>query len=351
MTTIAYKDGILAADTCVTDNGAICGTATKLARSPNGAIAGASGNLAPCAKFLSWFARDFGMVEKVARIEGNGAALIIDKDGTVHALDAGYPAFIINAPFHAIGSGSRIALGAMAAGASAEEAVRIACRIDNGTREPVETLRLNEEKPNAAGGHGGGGAIESGGNGGSFQGHRFTVGVRSHEIIGGGGGMVAQCTPSRAEAICANGGNPGLPSIAEPLGGGSASQAPDSAPRPGPGPVPGRATMTNHTPPVPVEEGIKVWSTREEKKGEPVNLYGETAANVAERMVEKKQREKGDHAADAMRWAMRDPHDHLVRKVVAGRVSIETVEGQCVKCRDRKNLTRFGRFMEWLFPR
>lgn len=146
MTTIAYKDGILAADTCVTDSGAICGTATKLARAPNGAIAGASGNLASCAKFLSWFARDFGMVEKVAKIEGNSAALIIDKDGTVHTLDAGYPAFIINAPFHAIGSGSRIALGAMAAGASAEEAVRIACGIDDGTREPVETLRLNERE-------------------------------------------------------------------------------------------------------------------------------------------------------------------------------------------------------------
>lgn len=378
MTTIAYKDGILAADTCVTDNGAICGTATKLARAPNGAIAGASGNLAPCAKFLSWFARDFGMVEKVAKIEGNSAALIIDKDGTVHTLDAGYPAFIINAPFHAIGSGSRIALGAMAAGASAEEAVRIACGIDDGTREPVETLRLNERKLTEdekaafddrmaeiatrtaqwakrtprAGGPGGGGCIEV----------PLLVGDP----------QVRKCAPGRVE--CFGGGG-------------------------------GHTTITNHTPPVPIEEGIKVWSTREEEKTEfgklvlqniratwidaarvldrgdesgklvafhwsigdraeampvtftprfrhdfhgvptwgieavcagmrfffaeanphnddlgiatsprlnkpAVNRFGETPADVAERekaierMVEKKQREKGDHAADAMRWAM-----------------------------------------------
>jgi ATP-dependent HslUV protease subunit HslV len=43
--------------------------------------------------------------------------------------------------FYALGSGSRIAYGALAAGASAEEAVRIAARYDTSTGGEVVVLR------------------------------------------------------------------------------------------------------------------------------------------------------------------------------------------------------------------
>jgi ATP-dependent HslUV protease subunit HslV len=46
------------------------------------------------------------------------------------------------APFYAIGSGREIAIGAMAAGATAEGAVRIACEWDGGTGGEVHVVRL-----------------------------------------------------------------------------------------------------------------------------------------------------------------------------------------------------------------
>ncbi len=45
-------------------------------------------------------------------------------------------------PFAAIGSGSGIALGAMAAGKTAAEAVEIAARFDSGTGNGVDVLEL-----------------------------------------------------------------------------------------------------------------------------------------------------------------------------------------------------------------
>lgn len=45
----------------------------------------------------------------------------------------------------AIGTGKSCALGAMDAGASAEEAVRIACRRDHNSKEPVHTLALESK--------------------------------------------------------------------------------------------------------------------------------------------------------------------------------------------------------------
>lgn len=46
----------------------------------------------------------------------------------------------------AIGSGAAYALGAMAAGATPEEAIAIAAHWDTGTRPPVETLKLKSSR-------------------------------------------------------------------------------------------------------------------------------------------------------------------------------------------------------------
>jgi hypothetical protein len=51
----------------------------------------------------------------------------------------------INAPFAAIGTGRPFVLGAMAAGKSAAEAVRIACKFDLNSRPPVHTLSVKQE--------------------------------------------------------------------------------------------------------------------------------------------------------------------------------------------------------------
>lgn len=45
-----------------------------------------------------------------------------------------------NAPFYSIGSGRKYALGAMEAGATVEDAIRIACKLDTLSDLPLETL-------------------------------------------------------------------------------------------------------------------------------------------------------------------------------------------------------------------
>jgi hypothetical protein len=50
----------------------------------------------------------------------------------------------IREPFYAIGCGRALAIGAMAAGATAEEAVKIACNYDIECREPVIVVNTHE---------------------------------------------------------------------------------------------------------------------------------------------------------------------------------------------------------------
>lgn len=74
--------------------------------------------------------------------------IIVLKDGRVRAWeDLGW--VDIDAPFRALGTGSQIALGAMAAGASAIEAVTIASNFDAYTGGDISVFSLEaaEESP------------------------------------------------------------------------------------------------------------------------------------------------------------------------------------------------------------
>ncbi len=97
MTAIAYRDGIMAADTLTTGGGYIRGHATKLARSPKGTIAGCAGQAGTNSLFRhmvrsgaidTWLddgcARplDLGAVE-----QGSFGAIIVQADGTVTCVD------------------------------------------------------------------------------------------------------------------------------------------------------------------------------------------------------------------------------------------------------------------------
>lgn len=161
MTTIAYKDHILAADTSISlDSGDFEGTAAKLARSPAGSLAGAAGAASCCALFLALTAsgqvdnwldqgqREGGVLRPLdlplpldLHLGPSGfGALYVHYSGLVYAISATLLPYSYAAPFYAEGSGHEYAKGAMSAGASAEEAVRIAARWDRRTNEEVQTL-------------------------------------------------------------------------------------------------------------------------------------------------------------------------------------------------------------------
>jgi ATP-dependent protease HslVU (ClpYQ) peptidase subunit len=141
MTSVAYRDGALSADSGVTGSATYHGSITKLARRADGAIAGAAGNCANLVEFFDWFRRDDG--SKLTFTGGvDFEALLISARGRVWTFgDHGIP-IPLRAKFHAIGSGTKMLLAAMAAGASSPQAVKIACVLDINSRGPVRTLRL-----------------------------------------------------------------------------------------------------------------------------------------------------------------------------------------------------------------
>lgn len=143
MTTIAYRDGVMAADSCATDNGYCVGTIAKIWRRADGAVAGMAGGADDMVVFRDWF---------LGWMHGTYPIIAHDSEGIVAF--AGGPVLgyfksgvgvAIEAPFYAIGSGFKAALGAMHAGAGAAEAVRIAALLDVYTALPMTILRHEDE--------------------------------------------------------------------------------------------------------------------------------------------------------------------------------------------------------------
>lgn len=138
MTTIAYRDHVLAADTQVTSNGMIDGRCIKIRRmGPLLVAAGGAGSL--CHQFFDWVKAGLhGDSPFTGKEDGNGAIIMPD-----HRIVfwTGHGGTTVQGPFWAMGSGERFAIGAMHTGASAEEAVLAACQADVYSSAPITVLR------------------------------------------------------------------------------------------------------------------------------------------------------------------------------------------------------------------
>ena len=146
MTTIAFRDGILAGDTRICSDDRIePGHARKVFRLRNGVLVGFAGTLALIQSTLAALRKspDSNVEVKVDE-ENELHALIIYPNGRVRELDsAGWTE--VKAKYHAIGSGSRDALVAMECGKTAAEAVRVAMRFDTNTGGKVQTVSLKKK--------------------------------------------------------------------------------------------------------------------------------------------------------------------------------------------------------------
>lgn len=129
MTTIVYRDGVLAADTQMT-TGDLKAYGRKLIRvGEREAWVGLAGVLADCQKFV----RHFSGEEEAEFSEEHDdfSALIMYDDGSVECVDpSGKAHKLEDDEFFAIGSGSGPALAAMHMGADARRAVEIALLVD-----------------------------------------------------------------------------------------------------------------------------------------------------------------------------------------------------------------------------
>jgi 20S proteasome alpha/beta subunit len=140
VTTIAYRDGVLASDSLVTSDGLVVGSAEKII-SFGPLLAGAAGTLSFANAFFDWLkAGAKGSPPKMGEGESGATGIVVMPDGLIVTFDdSGCDR--IRAEYHAIGSGRRLAMGAMAAGACAAKAVRAACELDVYSGGKVVTLQ------------------------------------------------------------------------------------------------------------------------------------------------------------------------------------------------------------------
>lgn len=161
MTTIAYRDGVMACDSCYTCSDTVDTLTTKIRRLKSGALLGGAGDND---------SRDLEtMLEKVrtpGQLPSRAAlidlrlsflgVLVLPKGGiykigatmvSQEHWDASFNEDIgiweVNARYAAAGSGADFALAAMEAGKSARDAVRIACKFDINSRPPIHSLTLD----------------------------------------------------------------------------------------------------------------------------------------------------------------------------------------------------------------
>lgn len=139
MTTIAYKNGELAADSLVTSGNQRVGFARKIGKAGR-VLYGASGNSTWMHAFNDWVRHGCKGGPPKEEGEDVGEGLIIVDDSIVSVWPDGTLS-AVKAPFYALGSGRQFARGAMACGASASEAVSAAIKNDCGSGGAVVVYR------------------------------------------------------------------------------------------------------------------------------------------------------------------------------------------------------------------
>lgn len=160
MTTIAYKAGIMACDSRWAYQGMVDTGMTKIRRLASGALIGGSGDndgrdiealfqkvktpaglpsrtalMSIRCDYLGLLVLPRGRVFKIAATHISEPNWDKDMDGDIGIWE-------ISQPFAAVGSGTEFAMGAMAAGKSAADACRIACRFDINSGLPVHQIKL-----------------------------------------------------------------------------------------------------------------------------------------------------------------------------------------------------------------
>lgn len=145
MTTIAFAKGIMAADTQMTFGDATKARVSKIIRLPDGSLFACAGSQTQGMKLKTWAQGGFDP-EKRPRFgpKAEVEALLIKPDGTIWYYDGSAIPDKLEDKFYAIGSGGAYALGAMACGRSAVQAVRIAARYDSTTSEPIDKMELKQ---------------------------------------------------------------------------------------------------------------------------------------------------------------------------------------------------------------
>lgn len=148
MTTIVYRDGVMASDTGAAFGGVFHPWARKMVRGRGGDLYGGAGNAAEVTAFFAWVEGGcVGDIPVPRLLENDGSSFII----LIARPDPGSPVELYtangteryHAPCMAIGSGAEVAFGALYAGADAETAVRAAIAHSGGGFSEVKAIRFD----------------------------------------------------------------------------------------------------------------------------------------------------------------------------------------------------------------
>lgn len=140
MTTIVADKTRMVSDSRVSGNNNIVYEAPKLFKKGS-AIIGCAGDNDSIEYFIKWYG---SKKRKPLFKDGSFDALVLEPDG-LFTYDETCSRDLVLGNFHAIGSGGHAALGALYMGADLETAVKIACKVDKYSGEPLQIMELTND--------------------------------------------------------------------------------------------------------------------------------------------------------------------------------------------------------------
>lgn len=144
MTTIAYRDGVMAGDRRVTEDSLVAFEMRKVfKRKSDGALVGGVGNTTILQRYVDWFLDgERGFKPNMGLTKDDETCVIVARpSGKVEYHDRNGIQPILG-KFFAIGSGASAALGALEMGATARQAVRVASKYDTNTGNGFHVVEL-----------------------------------------------------------------------------------------------------------------------------------------------------------------------------------------------------------------
>jgi len=139
VTTIAYRDGVMAGDSGSTSGETVDGSYRKTFKH-EGRLYGMTGRVADAAVFKEWVKKGRKGKPGISDLQ----VIEIRADGKVLFWEGDRPPFIYKSPCVAIGTGSDIALGAMLVGANAKQALKAARKANVYTIGKIRTIKLKK---------------------------------------------------------------------------------------------------------------------------------------------------------------------------------------------------------------
>lgn len=136
MTTIASDGRSIAADRLITSSEQLLGETTKVYTAKDGSFFASAGNASDCDCYEAW---KKGTLKERPDIECDSFEAMILRKNKVYLVDKNLIEIEVFTP-QAIGSGGNLALGAMLAGATPQEAIEFAAERDLFTGGGVDVL-------------------------------------------------------------------------------------------------------------------------------------------------------------------------------------------------------------------